>query len=335
LKIGLLSLVALTLAVTLIFLVGGEGGFFWQRYKIKVRFPNAMGLKQGAVVRLAGVDIGTVSSVAFSGTEVEVVLDISRRMQHRITTESRASIGSLSLLGESTVDLTPESAGTAVPPWGYVEAAPSVPQMADLSARAASGLDEMTRLMTDLRGGRGTLGKLLTDEAVYAELDQFLRASESVMSAVGRGEGTLGRLVKDPATFNELKGSLENLRAITARISAGEGSLGRLLADDGFAQSAAGAARNLDELTAKISRGDGTAGRLVNDAALYERLDSLTGRLDTLTGNLNQGEGTAGRLLTDRELYENMNGAIGDLRQLVADIRANPKKYLNVKVSVF
>jgi hypothetical protein len=40
-------------------------------------------------------------------------------------------------------------------------------------------------------------------------------------------------------------------------------------------------------------------------------------------------------LLKDRQLYENMNGAVTDLRTLVADIRREPKKYLNVKVSVF
>jgi hypothetical protein len=30
-----------------------------------------------------------------------------------------------------------------------------------------------------------------------------------------------------------------------------------------------------------------------------------------------------------------MNGAVNDLRSLVAEIRKDPKKYLNVKVSIF
>ena len=53
-----------------------------------------------------------------------------------------------------------------------------------------------------------------------------------------------------------------------------------------------------------------------------------------MTG-LQQGEGTAGRLLQDRQLYDNMNGAIAELRQLVQDIRADPRKFLNVRVSLF
>jgi phospholipid/cholesterol/gamma-HCH transport system substrate-binding protein len=50
---------------------------------------------------------------------------------------------------------------------------------------------------------------------------------------------------------------------------------------------------------------------------------------------LNEGQGTAGQLLKDKQLYENMNGVVGDLRSLVADIRKDPRKFLNIKVSVF
>ena len=48
-----------------------------------------------------------------------------------------------------------------------------------------------------------------------------------------------------------------------------------------------------------------------------------------------QGDGTAGQLLKDKQLYENMNGAVGELRALVRDIRADPRKFLNVRVSLF
>jgi phospholipid/cholesterol/gamma-HCH transport system substrate-binding protein len=68
---------------------------------------------------------------------------------------------------------------------------------------------------------------------------------------------------------------------------------------------------------------------------LYNRLNSTAERLDKVVAQLQQGQGTAGQLLHDRQLYENMNGAVNELRQLVRDIRADPKKYLNVRVSVF
>jgi phospholipid/cholesterol/gamma-HCH transport system substrate-binding protein len=61
----------------------------------------------------------------------------------------------------------------------------------------------------------------------------------------------------------------------------------------------------------------------------------MADRLDKLTASLNQGEGTAGQLLHDKQLYENMNGAVTEMHNLVKDIRADPKKYLNVRVSIF
>jgi phospholipid/cholesterol/gamma-HCH transport system substrate-binding protein len=61
----------------------------------------------------------------------------------------------------------------------------------------------------------------------------------------------------------------------------------------------------------------------------------MSARLDKVMAGLEQGEGTAGQLLRDRQLYESMNGAVGELRQLLRDIRADPRKFLNVRVSLF
>ena len=81
--------------------------------------------------------------------------------------------------------------------------------------------------------------------------------------------------------------------------------------------------------------GLGQATRVPTLRALLERLASLSERLDGITKRLSDGEGTAGQLLRDKQLYENMNGAVEEMRSLIADIRRGPKKFLNVKVSLF
>ncbi len=68
---------------------------------------------------------------------------------------------------------------------------------------------------------------------------------------------------------------------------------------------------------------------------MFKRLDSVTSRLDDLVNRVEQGEGTAGQLLKDKQLYENMNKTVTEMQALLADIRRDPKKYLNVKVSIF
>jgi len=84
-----------------------------------------------------------------------------------------------------------------------------------------------------------------------------------------------------------------------------------------------------------LQRGDGTAGKLLKDRELYDRFNATADRIDKLAAALEKGQGTAGQLLHDKQLYDRMNAAAGELQALVADIRKDPKKFLNVRVSIF
>jgi phospholipid/cholesterol/gamma-HCH transport system substrate-binding protein len=329
-----LTVVAIVIAAVLIFSLTGSKGFSWQRYTLKVRFPNVAGLAKGSPVRVAGVEVGTVTGIDFAGEQVDVTFEVKNTVRPRITEHSVAVLGSVSLLGESAIDITPAS-GTPIPDYGYVPSGRAKGSLADVSEQVSGGVEELTALVKDIRAGKGTVGKLMTDEQLYVELRQFAASANGITDALRQGRGTLGRLLSDPQTVNALDASLKNLEAMTRRINAGEGSLGRLLNDDAFAQSLTGATTNLRTLTDRLNKGEGTAGKLVTDDTLFNRMNDLTNRLNELTTRLNAGEGTAGLLLKDKQLYENMNGAVKDFRSLLSAIANDPKKYLNVRVSIF
>jgi|SRR5687768_3793320 len=78
LKIGLISIFAIVMTVVLIFLLSGEGGFSWQQYGLKTTFDNIAGLKPGAPVRVAGVEVGSVDAAEFRGNRVEVAMKVTR-----------------------------------------------------------------------------------------------------------------------------------------------------------------------------------------------------------------------------------------------------------------
>jgi phospholipid/cholesterol/gamma-HCH transport system substrate-binding protein len=335
LRVGLLAIAGLVLAAVFIFMVGGQAGFSWQQYHLKTKFADVQGLKSGAVVRVAGVEVGTVKSIEFVGSDVEVVMSVSKAMRERITTDSRVSIGSLSLLGAPVLDISPSATGTPIEDWGYVRSRRPYGQLNEVAEAATRGLEQATSLLRDVRAGKGMIGKLFTDDALYNDLASFISSAEEVVAALNRAEGTIGKLIQDPEVYEAIRRTTADLSTMTARINAGEGPLGRLLRDDALGQSLSTTARNVEELTGKISRGEGTAGKLVNDPALYDRLNGLSEKLDQLAARLNAGEGTAGKLLQDQQLYENMNDAVSDVRLLIADIRREPKKYLNIKVSLF
>ncbi len=335
LKIGMLAAFALVLTSVLILAVGGGSGFFWQNYPLKTVFPNVAGLKEGSPVRVAGVEVGAVEDIRFVPAGVEVTFGILDDLRPKVTDRSRATLGSVSLLGESAIDITVAPDGTPLPDWGYVPSGRAEGTIAHLTEEAAAGLNEAKLLIQEVRAGKGTVGRLFTDDAVYREVEGFVRAAERVVASINKGQGTLGRLTQDPALYQEIESSMRNLNDITGRIRSGEGSLGQLVNDPAFARSLSSTTANLEAVTGRLNKGEGTAGKLLTDRSLYERLDSMAGRLDVLTTRLNEGQGTAGQLLQDKQLYENMNQAAAELRSLITDIRKDPKKYLNVRVSIF
>jgi phospholipid/cholesterol/gamma-HCH transport system substrate-binding protein len=335
LKIGIVAVVALALAIMLIVAVGGQGGFFWQQYKLKTTFKNVQGLKAGAIVRVAGVDVGKVAEVDFAGADVQVTMQLDDENKKRITDQSRASIGSMSLLGEPIIEISPSSSGTPLKDGDFVQSTRTPGQISDVAENATQTLEEATALIKQIREGKGTVGKLFNDDQMYRELNELVASTQAVATSINRGNGTLGLLIRDPVAYNRASAALANLQEMTQRISAGEGSIGRLLRDEQLAKSLTSATGNLDQVTARLSRGEGTAGKLLTDQQLYDRFNSIASRIDKLATELEQGQGSAGQLLHDKQLYENMNGAANELRSLIGDIRKDPKKYLNVKVSIF
>ncbi|HMF95935.1 MAG TPA: MlaD family protein, partial [Vicinamibacterales bacterium] len=259
LKIGVLTIVAIVIAAVLIFTLTGTRGFAWQRYTLKTRFNDVAGLAKGSPVRVAGVEVGSVRDVTFAGTQVDVSFDVRDDMRSRITDRSVAKLGSVSLLGESAVDIIPATSGTPIPEYGYVPTGKAAASFGDMTAQVGEGITELTGLIGDVRQGKGTIGKLVTDEQLYNQMNAFVATANSLTRELQQGRGTLGKLLKDPKTANSLEAAMKNLEDLTRRISDGEGSLGRLLKDDAFAKSLDSATANIRELTDRLNRGEGTA----------------------------------------------------------------------------
>ena len=335
LKFGMIAVFALVMTGMLIFAVGGSGGFFWQNYSLKARFSNVAGLMSGSPVRIAGVQVGSVSAVELLPTGAEVWLSVRDDKRALVTDRSTASIGSISLLGEGAVDIEAGPGGTPIPEWGYVRTGIAEGSIAQMTSEATNSILEARKLVEGIRRGEGSIGKLFTDDALYRDFDSLVKAAERVTASIATGKGTAGKLANDPKLYDEMQQSIANLSAITTKVRNGEGSLGQLLNDPTLARSVTATTANIESMTARLNKGEGTAGKLLTDDALYQRMDGMTARLDAVLQQLNDGQGTAGRLLRDQQLYENMNQTVVEIQSLVTAIRNDPKKYLNVKVSIF
>jgi len=150
LKIGVLTIMAIVIGAVLVFSLTGTKGFSWQRYNLKTRFTNVAGLASGSPVRIAGVEVGTVTGVQLVGEQVEVVFQVNEKDKPLITDRSVARLGSVSLLGQSAVDITPAASGTPIEPWGYVPQGPPVAVLSDMTESASQGLTELTAMIHEL-----------------------------------------------------------------------------------------------------------------------------------------------------------------------------------------
>src|SRR4051812_13392164 len=172
LKIGIMAVVAILIASTLILTLSGVAGMWWQRYHLKVQFANAGGVNQGSIVRVAGLKVGSVTNIEFVGSQIDMTLELRKENQQRVRTTSVATIGSMSLLGEGAVDITASSTGQPIPDWGYVPTGAAATALSDVASQASVGIGDLNSLLHDMRQGKGTVGKLMTDEQLYRELSQ-------------------------------------------------------------------------------------------------------------------------------------------------------------------
>ena len=339
LRVGAVMLASvIILGATILYIGGGGGSPFARKYTLRALMIDVNGLKPGAPVRVGGVEVGTVTGVHLGGPArpglIELTLRLDRRVQSQVTTDSRVTLGTLGLLGEKALDITPSSRGIPLEEGSLVQADPQDP-FKGLLSDASQSTAYLRRILARMDSGEGLLGKALRDDELYNRMADVGLRLQKVLTKMESESGPLGRLMNDRQMSDRLAASVRGIEAATSRLDEGKGALGALSNDEELAKDLKALTASLSQLSGRLEKGEGKVGRLLSDDAMYARLDRLTGRVDALVAQLETGEGSAGRLVRDPQLYDNMIAATKEMRQLVADIRADPRKYLRVKMSLF
>ena len=69
-----------------------------------------------------------------------------------------------------------------------------------------------------------------------------------------------------------------------------------------------------------------------NMAQMSAQLKETSGKLDVIIAKVDSGNGSAAKLLNDPGVYNDVRQLLQRMDSLVADIKKNPKRYINVKV---
>jgi phospholipid/cholesterol/gamma-HCH transport system substrate-binding protein len=348
LKVGLTVLAASVTLGLLIFLMSGTGGLFTSKIVLKSYFDNANGLREGAPVRLAGVDIGNVTKILVVRdpkkqlTPVEVEMKVSSRYLFGLRKDSLTLLSTAGVLGETYIDIDSSQAKGLQVADGDVLPSREVPDFGDM-VRAGQGtlqnmdalLKRLDRIVAFVESGQGSVGKLLYDPTLYNRLNATVNEFQGLVNQVAQGKGTLGKLFSDEELYNKANGTIDKLNLVIDDINAGKGSAGKFLKDPVLYDNANATIANVKKLTDDINAGKGPIGMLAKDEEFSRKLKNTMDKLSAISDRLEAGEGSAGKLLRDPSLYNNADQMLVETRGLVKSIRENPKKYLTIHFKVF
>lgn len=291
--VGLFVIVG-TLVTFYLLLTLTDAAMFRGRYIISSVVSDASGVRKGDPVQMRGVGIGRVQKFLISGAGVSVYLEIEGEY-NTIPTDSHVELVSAGLLGGMVVRVIPGAASEMARNGTVLpgQIPPSIQSQADDIAGEAK--KTLTRVQN-----------LLSDPMIndthssMAELDRLLKRLTSISTE-----------------------QQKELRALTASMREAADNVAKATSREEIDR----AMKRLDTLSASAERTANT-------------VESSTKALDAVLGRIQRGEGTLGKMSTDETLYTNLNKTLEsvnatslEMKNLLADLKANPKKYL--KVSVF
>ncbi|HUQ97045.1 MAG TPA: MlaD family protein [Chitinophagaceae bacterium] len=292
--VGLFVFLGLAIFIVAVLTLGGQQKTFEKAFMVKAIFDDVQGLQKGNNVWFSGVKIGTIKKISFyRSSQVEVDINIEEKAKEYIRKDAKAKISSDGLIGNKIIVI-----------YGGTQQSPEVESGDMLGVEKAVGSDEiMTTLQTNnrnlldittdmkvltkrLTAGEGTVGKLLTDDALANDLQavmltlrkaaantERLTATATLYAAQLNKKGTLANeLVSDTVLYARLKatatqiedvsktanGVVGDLKNVSAQVNAGlndkTSPAGMLLKDEAVAADIKAMLRNLNAGSRKLDQ---------------------------------------------------------------------------------
>lgn len=222
-----------------------------------------------------------------------VVVNLALERDIVPTRDSRIAIRNVGLMGEKVIGVDLRATGE---PWTARDTIPGVfePGMGEFMASAGPSFDAMNRVILSL-------------DRLAARLDRDGEVDKTIGNLRQTSEEMHKTMQENRALLNETLRNVRDASRTARNVTTGrEEQLRQTL--DGLERGA----KNFERLTV--------------------RMDSVLAVTKQVMDKANTGNGTAAMLLNDRKLYDESRATLQSLKELIDDIKKNPKKYLDVSV---
>ena len=350
LRVGIFVLAGLALLIVAIFYVTGFG-VLTAKYRLVTYLPEVAGVTTGAPVRIDGIDVGNVdrllintpkdSSAPDHGRNIELIMRIDSKYKEDIRVDSRASLITEGLLGNRYVNISRGFKGAPLQDNQEVQGQGEnginelLAQGAELAQHLNGLSDQIQGLITDVRAGKGSLGKFVTNDDAYNKIVDVGNRMDAIMANIQAGQGVFGKLYTSDELYTKANSSITHIDNILGAVEQQKGTAGKLIYSSDLHDRASELFAKGNTMFDNVQAGKGTFGKLYTDDSLFATYKQAGTNLSNATAKFNDTSSSVGKMFNDPQLYDNLTGATADLRLLLNDFRQNPKKFLRVKFSIF
>src|SRR3984885_711919 len=335
LKVGVIVLISTIVLVTLLFLMTSSSGLgiFSHKLTVTTFFANSAGLKTGAAVNLEGVTIGTVKAVTIDNapehklTPVKVVMKMNEKFATNLKKDSKASLSTVGVLGDTVVDINSQFAVGPPLQDGDVLKTLETPSLTDV-VKASQGtieslnviLAKMNVIVDNIQSGKGSIGQLINNPDLYNKANNTVDELLKLEKNINAGRGSIGKLMTDDSLYNRLNATAAKLENIANSVDSGKGTAGMLLQDDSMYKNLNSTLAHANSILAQADEGKGGLGLMLKDPKFRQDLSNTLTQVNALVSGVSEGRGTLGKLVTDDSAYANLNKLLSASTDLVTTI---------------
>jgi phospholipid/cholesterol/gamma-HCH transport system substrate-binding protein len=232
--VGLFVFLGLTFLIGGILMVGNIHDTFKSKMQVVSLFDDISGLQTGNNIFFSGVKVGTVSSLRFYGrSQVKVGMNIELKAQEYIRKDAKVKISTDGLIGNKILVIYGGTSQADAVQEGDTLGVEKTFSSEDMINTFQENNKNLLAITTDfktiskkLASGEGTLGKLISDNSVYTNINA---ATLSLQTAATKAQqmvkeltdfslglnkkGTFANeLVNDTVVFNSMKASILQLQ---------------------------------------------------------------------------------------------------------------------------
>ncbi|MFH1776520.1 MAG: MlaD family protein [Candidatus Omnitrophota bacterium] len=208
-KVGFFILLSGVVLAFILFQISGSSILSKQGYTIKAIFGFASGIEPTAPVRLAGVSVGEVSDIRIFYNEeknkVEVELTLNIRPNIRIPRNSQTYINTLGIMGEKYVELVPGSKASGLLKAGDV-----------LRGKDPISIERLTEVLMDVVGDKTMTNSLRETILNLNQASENFKDTSITINSIAKnlegGQGTVGKLLTSDKMYNDLEYLIDDVR---------------------------------------------------------------------------------------------------------------------------